>query len=112
MSAHALLPAPPPSSEPPPKPRFPSPTALPCLRHPRTTQPVHDHQLASELGALLLAGHEPLGHALAWCLGQLADNGACQVGGGGGFRSWGHSCQASPPPPPNLFLSPSLPRTS
>ena len=38
--------------------------------------------LAMELGSTLLAGHQPLGHALCWALQLLAANKEQQVGQG------------------------------
>ncbi|GAX78365.1 hypothetical protein CEUSTIGMA_g5807.t1 [Chlamydomonas eustigma] len=48
------------------------------MRDPSTSQPIHQDMFLGELGGILLAGHEPVGQTLAWCLKLLANHPDCQ----------------------------------
>lgn len=58
------------------------------LRSPQTGKPAPAHVALVELAGLLVAGHEAVGHALAWALRALASNQDVQVGRVHGGHSW------------------------
>jgi cytochrome P450 len=54
-------------------------TREPFPRNPKTAKPVPADMMTAELAGILLAGHEALGHSLAWALYLLAANKDVQV---------------------------------